>query len=180
MKKAASFILTALAAAGMATSSPALAQDGDLDPAAVEAAARYALPYAFNAFVVRCGDELYGSTYALNNSDRLYAKFIEGNDEHWPLAKEALIQIVEGDGEESLGPIFEVMGDAELRPFVNSLIGNLVAQEIKTDDCLAVERGLEILDPLPADNVAQLIGFLVEMGQRGDDEEDNGEEEIAE
>ena len=76
-------------------------------------------------------------------------------------------------------PLFEVMGDAELRPFVNSLIGNLVAQEIKTDDCLAVERGLEILDPLPADNVAQLIGFLVEMGQRGDDEED-GEEEIAE
>ena len=45
---------------------------------------------------------------------------------------------------------------------------------------LSVERGLEILDPLPADNVAQLIGFLVEMGQRGDDEEDNGEEEIAE
>ena len=167
------------AAVALLGASPAMAQPSNLDPAAITAAARYALPIAFDSFVTSCSANLAPGGYALSNSDRLMVKFSEGSDENWPAAKQAMIAMAsEGDDADGMAAIFDVMGDEELRPFVDALVGGLISGEIKADDCEIIERGLEILDPLPADNLAQVVGLFFELG--ANDEEEGEEEEFEE
>ncbi|AWW74795.1 hypothetical protein CD351_10205 [Erythrobacter sp. KY5] len=163
-------------ATGMAfatiSAAPAAAQPSDLDPAAVAAASRYALPIAFDSFVTKCSTSLDRRGYALSNSERLMAKFSDGIDEAWPAAKDAMILMASGNADtREMTAVFAMLGDDELRPFVDGLVGGLIGQEIKTDDCEVIERGLEILDPLPAENIAQMVGLIVELGARDEEEE---------
>lgn len=161
-----------LAAAATLSASHATAQPSNLDPAAVAAASRYALPIAFDSFVTRCSASLDQGGYALRNSDRLMAKFSDGMDDAWPAAKDAMIMMASGDEDaREMTAVVAMLGDDELRPFVDGLVGGLIGQEIKTDDCEVIERGLEILDPLPADNIAQMVGLIVELGAREDEEQ---------
>lgn len=154
--------ITSIALLGAA---PVSAQPSGLDPETVTAASRYALPIAFDSFVTRCSAELDPAGFTLSNSDAIMAKFSEGNDDAWPQAKQALMGLAsEGGDAGPMAAIFDTMDDEDLRPFVDGLVGGLVAQEIKTENCETIERGLEILDPLPADNFAQLIGLFFELG----------------
>lgn len=162
---------TILSAAALTASAPAVAQVDDLDPAAVTAASRYALPMVFEGYLSRCNTALSPSGYALSNSSRLNAKFSEGSDAAWPAAKAAMLELMAedaGDMSEMLG----MLGDESLRPMVDALIAGMVSQELKTENCESIERGLEILDPLPAENLAELIGFFIEMEQKNDAADD--------
>ncbi len=172
-----------LATAALIGNTPAHAQPSDLDPAVVTAAARYALPVAFDSFLTSCSAELDPAGYAVTNADNLMAKFSDGTDEAWPVAKQAIIAMAsEGEDAEEMAAIFDMMGDEELRPFVDALAGSLISQEIKPDDCEFIERALEVLDPLPADNFAEMVGLFFELGAREDDEsedEDESEEDFG-
>jgi hypothetical protein len=52
------------------------------------------------------------------------------------------------------------------------MVKNLVAEQLRSQDCGDIERGLEILDPLPADNMAQMVGFFFEIGAREEAKEE--------
>ena len=164
-----------LASAVVLGASPAAAQNEELDPAMVTAASRYALPIAFEGYLSACNTTLASEGYARANASRLHAKFSEGSDAAWPGAKVAMLKLA-GDDAGDMSAMLEMMGDEALRPFVDSLIASMVAQEIKPDSCGDIERGLEILDPLPAENVADLIGFAVEMAQRDKADEEQAAE----
>lgn len=155
-----------LASLGLLAAAPLAAQPADLDPQTVSAAARYALPLAFDGFLTTCSAELDENGYALSNEGRLTAKFSDGVDAAWPQAKTALMQLG-GDQGDGMSDLIGMLDDEQLRPFVDGIIETMVAGEIKVKDCANIERGLEILDPLPADNVAELVGFLFEMGVDG-------------
>ena len=173
MTRKSTFLATAMAAGAMLFASPASAQADRLDPAAVTAAARYALPVAFDGFLQRCSSNLAPSGFAIRNASDIRAKFSEGSAQAWPAAKAAMLQLAS----EEAGDMTAILGglnDDDLRPFVDGLVQGLVSQEIKLDDCSDIERGLEILDPLPAENTAALIGFFFELGAR-EEAEDDGE-----
>lgn len=173
MKRTTSIFSAALICSALAAASPASAQPDNLDPVAVAAASRYALPIAFDGYMRRCSASLQSTGYAKSNAPFLRTKFAEGSDEAWPAAKSALMTMSAGEAGDMSG-MLDMLGDDALRPFVDGLVEGLVVQEIKLEDCEVIERGLEILDPLPAENVAALIGFMVEMGQR-ENAEDDGE-----
>ena len=61
------------------------------------------------------------------------------------------------------------MPDEALKPFVVAFLQQMVATEVKPEQCLDIARGLELIDPLPADNIAGLIAFMVEMAGREED-----------
>ncbi len=145
------------------TAAPASAQDDDLDPAAVAAAVRYGLPLAFEGYMTRCFEALDGEGYAVTNAPRLRTKFSEGADAAWPGARQLLLQAAQEEAGQ-MGDLIGDLDDVELRTFVDGLIESLAAQEIKLESCETIERGLEILDPVPADTVASMFGFLVEVG----------------
>lgn len=148
--------LTLLSAPAHAQSQPGGAE--------IESAVRFGLPALFAGFQATCSAELADDGYVARNADRLAAKFAQGADAHWPAAKEALFMLGEDEGldREMLGE----MPDDALKPFVTALLQQMVATEVKPAQCTDIERGLELIDPLPADNIAGLIGFMVEMAER--------------
>jgi len=174
MKRSPFVALTSPLALAVLTT-PAVAQERDLDPVKVEAAARYALPFAFEGYVSRCSTALSSDGYIAVNSPRLSEKFSDGAGNSWPEAKELMMELAREEAGE-MSSIFDMLDDESLRPFVDGMIEGLVAQEMKVEDCGTVERALEILDPLPADNVAALAGFLVEMGLNEDDGSQDAEQ----
>ncbi|MEP3420731.1 MAG: hypothetical protein ABJN35_03285 [Erythrobacter sp.] len=158
-------------AMGMAVlaATPVAAQPHDLDPVAATAAARYALPSAFEGYVAQCSASLSPDGYTLTNASSVSAKFTDGADDSWPAAKVLMMEIIREEAGDMVS-MLELMDDDNLRPFVDGMIAGLVSQEIPTDDCGTIERALEILDPLPADNVAALFGFAIEMGLAEEDD----------
>ena len=173
-----------LASAALVVGSPAQAQVSDLDPAEVSAATRYALPHAFDGFMTSCFDSLAPDGYAVTNADRLRVKFADGAEASWPGAKDLMMSMAREEAGE-MSTLLEMMEDDDLRPFVDGLITSLVASEIPTDDCEMIERGLEILDPMPADNVAMMVGFIIELGISMEEDEiqaaaNTGEPEMTE
>lgn len=142
---------------------PANAQTGPSGPE-IESAVRFGLPALFNGFQATCSAQLAPDGYVARNADRLVAKFAEGADAHWPAAKAALSTMGNDQGVDSA--MLAEMPDDALKPFVTALLQQMAASEIKPTQCVDVERGLELIDPLPADNIAGLIGFMVEMAER--------------
>ena len=53
--------------------------------------------------------------------------------------------------------------ESSLRPFVDGLVGQMIAGEIKPDSCDKIERGMELLSPLPPENIAGLLAFVAEL-----------------
>jgi hypothetical protein len=62
--------------------------------------------------------------------------------------------------------MFAQMPDSALRPFIDAMISSMVATKIKADNCADVERGLELLAPLPPENIAGIIGFVIELSDK--------------
>lgn len=172
--KPTAFLLATLAATGLATA-PLAAQQPSAEPSPqqIEAATRYALPHLFQGFRAVCDKTLAADGYVRTQGDRLETKFAQGSDASWPQAKAALLQMAAkegGEDGEALG-MFAQLPDENLKPFVDGIIFSLVASELETDRCGDVERGLALLDPMPAENIAGLMGFLMEMVSREESKE---------
>ncbi len=159
---AASVALTMFAA-------PASAQTDDVNPEEVEAAVRYALPYAFDGYLTKCAAGLDADGYSFSNAEQLRAKFSDGSDAYWPDAKAFLLEMASSEAD-GMGSVLGMLGDDELKPFVNGVVAALTAEELKVESCSVIERALEIIDPLPADNVAALFGFFAEFGLASSDQ----------
>ena len=46
------------------------------------------------------------------------------------------------------------------------VVREAIAEEIKPADCTKIERGLELISPLPRENVGGLIAFVVDIAER--------------
>lgn len=161
------FCLAPLAAMAAAP----LSAQADPTPEQVEAATRYALPHLFEGFRATCADTLSADGYLASEGDRLQTKFSDGADDYWPQAKTAMVNLASQRGSEAASELdmFASLPDENLQPLVDGLVFALVATELKTEQCGDVERGLALLDPLPVENIAGLIGFMFEMVENGKD-----------
>lgn len=139
---------------------PALAEP-DLSGPEVESAVRFALPALFDGFRSTCSTELSPDGYVALNADRLAVKFAEDADAHWPEAKEIMFELGTDQGVDK--EMLVEMPDDALKPFVTAILVQMAATKIEPAQCIDIERGLELIDPLPADNIAGLVGFLIEM-----------------
>ena len=157
-------------------SAPAAAQEArsaleTLTPRQVEAAARYALPIAIEGAMNACEASLDPDGFLAREGDALRIRASEGSAEAWPEARDALFQLASEQAEvggEIPGDLLASLPDESLRPFVSGMILLLVEEELKPKDCANVERGLELLAPLPPGNMAGLIGFIYELVQEDD------------
>ena len=158
----------AAVAAIAALTLPVAAQaKGDMSPAAMQAAVRYSLPHLLAGVRTTCGPKLSPSGYLATQGDALLSRFSQGSDEAWPAAKVALMELGAKD-EKGMGQMLGQMPDSALKPFVDATIAAMVASKLKAENCADVERGLELLAPLPPENIAGLVGFVIEMAERDD------------
>lgn len=160
------FVAPALALSALVTSQAAIAQSqacvasADLADAVV-----YAMPIAYDAANVACANRLDRNGFMATRGAAYIATFRDGQTKAWPGAFRFLKTFMNKDngGDKDLGAMLSAMPDEALRPFVDAFVGQLIADEIKGDACGKIERGMELLSPLPSENIGGLIAFVVEL-----------------
>lgn len=165
--------LAALASAQTAQAQTAQAQTAQacIPPADVSDGFVYAMPIAFDAARTACANRLDRSGFMATRGDAYVADFRASQDKAWPgafrLLKVFMADKAEGEAEGGLdiGAMLANMPEDSLRPFVDAMIGQMVADGIKGDSCSKIERGLELISPLPTENVGALVAFIVEIAE---------------
>jgi hypothetical protein len=162
-------IAPALALAALATAQTAQAQQqacvaaADLGDAVV-----YAMPIAFDAARDACANRLSRDGFMATEGDAFIATFRDGQDKAWPGAFRLLKAFMadkskaEG-GDDGTAAMLSALPEESLRPFVDGIVGQMIAQEIKGDSCSKIERGVALIAPLPAENVGGLFAFIAEL-----------------
>lgn len=157
----------ALALAALATSQAALAQSqtcvasSDLADAVV-----YAMPIAYDAANTACANRFARDGFMAKQGDAYIATFRAGQNKAWPGAFRFLKTFMNNGNAGSdieMGAMLSAMPEEALRPFVDAFVGQMIAGEIKGDACGKIERGMELLSPLPSENLGGLIAFLMEL-----------------
>ncbi len=157
------FTALASATAAQAQQQPCVA------PADLSDAVVYAMPIAYDAARTACANRLSREGFVAKRGEAWVSGFRTGQNKAWPGAFRFLKTFMEqqGEGEAQGGmdmqAMLTAMPEDALRPFVDALVGQMIAEEIKGDSCGKIERGLELLSPLPSENVGGLIAFVVEL-----------------
>ena len=156
-----------LALAALATAQTAQAQEqacvqaADLGDAVV-----YAMPIAYDAVRTACANRLTRDGFLATKGDSFITGFRTRQDAAWPGAFRLLKTFMANDGAQSdtdINAMIAALPDEALRPFVDGLVGQMIAAEIKGDSCGQIERGVELISPLPTENVGGLFAFIAEM-----------------
>lgn len=159
----------ALAALGSATAAQAQ-QTACVAPADLSDAVVYAMPIAYDAARTACANRLSRDGFVAKRGETWVAGFRSGQDKAWPGAFRFIKTFMEKQGEDGeaaggmdMRGMLSAMPEDALRPFVDALVGQMIAGEIKGDSCGKIERGLELLSPLPSENVGGLVAFVIEL-----------------
>lgn len=154
-------LLAAIAAAlALGSAHPALAQKAVSEEDAT-ALALYALPTVFDGMRQSCVSHLPADAYVLQNADFLSARFEAASVGTFQQARRALFAMG-GEGEGAMPvELMQGMGEAELGPFIDGFIRQMVMSEMDADSCNQADHILEHLDPLPPENLAGLLGFII-------------------
>ena len=163
-------IAPALALTALATSQTALAQQqACVAPADLSDAVVYVMPIAFDAAQTACANRLSRDGFMATGGETYISQFRSGQDKAWPGAFRFLKTFMDKDNggdsgsQDQMGAMLASMPEEALRPFVDALVGQMIAAEIKGDACGQIERGLELFSPMPVENVGGIVAFIAEL-----------------
>lgn len=153
-------LLSAQAAQAQAEAK-ACVQQADLADAVV-----YAMPILTKAVRGKCGSALSSSGFMARQGDAFIAPYVERQPAAWPGAMRLLAQFAGDAGEGAdMMQMFNSLPPETVRPLFDAIIEQKVAEEIKVADCGKIERGVELLSPLPPENVSGLVTFLFDLAK---------------
>lgn len=163
-------IAPALAAAALLSAQTAQAQQAAcVDTRDLSDAVIYAMPIAYDAARTACANRLSQDGFIAKRGESFIATYRGGQDKAWEGAFRFLKTFMatgegaaNGDGTDMMAALSGLPPEA-LRPFVDALAGQMIAGEIKGDSCGKIERGLELVSPLPIENVGGLAAFIFEL-----------------
>ncbi|MEE4206031.1 MAG: hypothetical protein V2I39_07060 [Erythrobacter sp.] len=165
------FLAPALALAALAQGTAAHAQQACAAPRDIDDAMTYAMPLAFDATRAACSTTLARDGFLATEGERIAARFRQRQDAAWPGALRVLRLVVEQRGPDpaagdiDFAQVIDTVPPETLRPLADALLRQMVAKEIGREDCRNIERGLELLSPLPVENIAGLMTFLVDIAE---------------
>jgi hypothetical protein len=129
------------------------------------AVSTFALPGLIRGVASRCQAELPQDAFLRSQAETLAQRYGAGRDRAWPEAKAAFLK-VGGGLDPQAARLFKSMPDDSLKPFVESAVSTMVAQQMPTDRCSAVDRLVMLLSPLPPSSTAEVIGLAAGLGAR--------------
>lgn len=158
-------IVGALAAlAGLASAQAAVAQDCLTRPE-LTGMVTYALPVVMDGAMKACRPSLSPQGYFATQGPALIQRYAERKQQAWPLAKAALLKI--GDTKDAgMKAMVAGLPDSALQPFAEGMVAQMVTEGIKPDQCVAIERATRLLSPLPPENTAELLTFIVGLADK--------------
>ncbi|MCL6697504.1 hypothetical protein LZ496_01715 [Sphingomonas sp. NSE70-1] len=154
-------LATAMGSASAAASKDCLSE---VEGAAVMAAV---LPDLIDGLRDKCAAHLPAKAFLTSNADAMVGKFRVVADERWPTAKLAFARIA---GQEDMA---DKLPDEYFKPMLGAMVGAELVKDVKADDCPAIDRVVENLSPLPAENVAALIGAILMLANDEKDQDNS-------
>lgn len=163
-------IAPTLALAALVSAQAAQAQQqACVSPEDLGDAVRYAMPIAFDATRTACANRLSADGFIATGGESFISTFRTGQDKAWPGAFRLLKTFMAQDGKEEgktddgTNAMIASLPEDALRPFVDGMVGQMIAAEIKGDTCGKIERGMELIAPLPPENVGGLFAFVADI-----------------
>ncbi|GAA0278729.1 hypothetical protein GCM10009127_19670 [Alteraurantiacibacter aestuarii] len=154
------------ALASLSLAQPASAQM-EFNEQEVTALARVGMPSAFQSLQQRCRSALPGDAYIYAQGNALRTRLQSVSQGAWPQARSAIIRLVTRENAAIAG-LLASMPPESLQPFVDEMIAGMVATRVEVGKCGQIDRFLQLVDPLPAQNLAELIGFIAMEAQKND------------
>lgn len=157
--------LTALTGAQAAEAKQACYASADLADTAI-----YMMPIAFDAAKSVCSKQFKPNGFMIKSGDKFIAPFRTKQAKSWPGAFRVMkVQISQRSfsgmrGSDVVG-LLSSAPESTVRPMVDSMLGQMIAGEIKPAHCSRIERGMELLSPLPSDNVAALFPLVADFAE---------------
>jgi hypothetical protein len=149
----------------MACGQAAAAQDAAcLSEHEVTSLVTYALPVVMGSAIKTCGPQLSSQGYFATQGPALVQRYAARKPSAWPEAKAALLKI--GGKDKKMNDMVAGLSDEALQPFAEGMVAQLVAKGIKPGQCVAIERGARLLSPLPPENTAELLSFVIVLATR--------------
>lgn len=154
---------TMLAVAAVVLPGTAIAQDAKrcVEPAEAQALLTFMLPGAFDALSDQCRSALPADAVLSRSGKALAERYRPEADAAWPMARQAFGKMADAG-------VLKILDDATLKKLVSAGIAGELPRQVKSKDCGTVDRFVAALEPLPAKNVAMLLGALIEVGSRAD------------
>ena len=156
-----------LAGAALFSAQAAQAQQACVAPEDLQDGLTYAMPMIYEAAMSSCGGQ-YSATGFMKTEGAAFADgFRALQDDSWPGALRLIKAFAAKDGDDGeadpIAAIIDSVPADALRPFVDAMVLQMVAGEIKPDSCEKIERGVELIAPLPPENVTGLLTFIAEQ-----------------
>lgn len=153
----------ALASLGMAEVAAAQ-EPACLTEREVTSLVTYALPVVMNGAMKVCRPQLSPQGYFATQGSSLIERYAARKGAAWPEAKAALIKL--GGNDAKLKDMVSNLSDEALQPFAEGMVSAVVTKEIKPDQCKAIERATRLLSPLPPENTAELVTFILVVAEK--------------
>jgi hypothetical protein len=134
----------------------------------VSALVVYVVPIAIDGVRVRCVGQLSPSGFVAQRSGALQARYEALRDATWPEAKSAFLKFSNdrnfaNDKDREFAEQFENLPDEALRPFIDGVLTQKLADEINGEECGEIERVMEAMDPFDPSAVGTLVGVIASM-----------------
>ena len=120
----------------------------------------FALPTVMDSTIKTCRPQLSPQGYFSAQGSALIARLASNKPATWPSAKSAFLKLG-GTKDTATRDLIAKLPDSALQPFAEGIVAQLVTSRIKPDSCVAIERGVRLIAPLPPQTTAELIAFVI-------------------
>jgi hypothetical protein len=138
--------------------------------AEVSALAIYAVPSAIKGVQTGCAASLTSSGFLATGGNTMATRYAALGDETWPQAKRVLLQFATKAADEGsasqlgeMTDLFDTLPDQAVRPLIDAVILQKVAQEVKPGSCRNVERVLSVLSRFDPRDTGALVGVILSV-----------------
>jgi len=124
----------------------------------------YALPVVINGAMKTCRPALAPDGWFATQGPSLVQRYAARKGAAWPEAKAALIKL--GGNDARMKDMVASLSDEALQPFAEGMVAALVTKGIKPGQCKAIERATRLLSPLPPENTAEIVTFILVLADK--------------
>jgi hypothetical protein len=116
----------------------------------------YALPSIITGIAAQCTQSLPATAALVQSGPIIAARYQIDADKAWPIARAAIDKMTGFK-------IASSIGEVGTKKMIKSTLSQGIAQRIKPADCPKIDRLLNILQPLPAQNMAAFFVAIMEF-----------------
>jgi len=156
--------MAAVAMAIQPALSSAQAAETCLKEAEVSAMLVYAMPHAIRGISSSCSTTLASDGFLANGAGEMSSRYLAEGDAAWPAAFSAFMTFIRADEAAQTGGFaLDKLPEELVRPLVDELIAQKVAEGMKVEDCRKFERVGEAIAPLEPHEVGNLVAVVLDL-----------------